>query len=173
MENKYYTPTIEIWKDVVNFEDEYEISNFGNVRRKIQNLKRVLDTNGYERVSLCKNGVSTNIAVHRLVATAFLENPENKEQVHHKDFKKHNNNLENLEWVTPEENSQYNVIEGVLRNQNGENNNMSKLTEKDIFFIRDLYKQGKTTYKIHKEFYPYLHQQTIYAITSNRIWKHI
>ncbi len=54
--NLYYTPTIEIWKDVVDFENEYEVSNLGNVRRKVQNLKLAISSNGYKTLSLSKNG---------------------------------------------------------------------------------------------------------------------
>lgn len=66
-----------------------------------------------------------------------------------------------------------NIEKGCLRDQSGENNNISKITEKDVLFIRGLVKEGYTTYKIHKEFYPYLHQQTIYAIVKKQLWKHI
>lgn len=171
-DKKYYTPE-EVWRDVGGYEMEYEVSEFGNVRRKIKNLSKSIDISGYEKVTLCKDGKCINYAVHRLVAEAFLENLSNKPQVHHKDFNKSNNCVNNLEWVTEKENCQYNVEEGCLRNQNGENNNMSKLTEKDVLFIRSLRDDGYTTYKIHKEFYPYLHQQTIYAIINKRLWKHV
>ena len=173
MENKYYTPDIETWRDVVGYEDQYEVSSIGNVRRKIQNLKLNNSAHGYYNVSLSKNGECVTKLVHRLVAEAFLDNPDCKEQVNHKDCNKLNNNITNLEWMTSQENIQHVVGNYRQRDQNGENNNMSKLTESDVLFIRQLKKDGYTTYKIHKEFYPYLHQQTIYAITNKRIWKHI
>ena len=54
MENKYYTPSIEIWKEVIDYEDEYEVSNLGNVRRKVKNLKSSLNAWGYPVVGLSK-----------------------------------------------------------------------------------------------------------------------
>lgn len=173
MEDKYYTPEIEIWMNVKGYEDEYEVSELGNVRRKRKNLSKPINIDGYEKVTLCKNGECINYLVHRLIAGTFLKNLDNKPQVHHKDFNKSNNHISNLEWVTEKENCQYNVEEGYLRDQNGENNNMSKLVEKDVLFIRELLDDGITAYQIHKEYYPYLHQQTIYAIKQGRLWKHI
>ena len=173
MKNKYYEPRAETWRDVVGYEDQYEVSSFGNVRRKIQNLKLNSSVHGYYNVSLSKNGECTTKLVHRLVAEAFLDNSECKEQVNHKDCNKLNNEINNLEWVTPQENITHAVLNERQRDQRGEDNNMSKLTEKDVLFIMKLKKSGYTTYKIHKEFYPYLHQQTIYGITSGKTWKHL
>lgn len=173
MENKYYTPSIEIWKEVIDYEDEYEVSNLGNVRRKVKNLKSSLNAWGYPVVGLSKNGICRTKLIHRLVAEAFIDNTENKEQVNHKDCNKTNNNVINLEWVTLEENIRHATEHDRQRDQNGENNNMSKLTKEDVLFIRNLKSKGMTTYKIHKEFYPYLHQQTIYGIITRRLWKHI
>ena len=173
MENKYYTPDIEVWKDVIGYENEYEVSNKGNVRRKIKNLSLNNSKHGYYNVSLSKNGYCETKLFHRLVAEAFIENLNNKEQVNHLDCNKLNNNVENLEWVTFEENIRHAVENERQRDQRGENNNMSKITEKDIVFIRQLLDDGITAYQIHKEYYPYLHQQTIYAIKQRRLWKHI
>lgn len=173
MENKYYIPETEIWKDVVDYENEYEVSNLGNVRRKIKNLKLNCSAHGYYNVSLSKDGKCMTKLVHRLVAEAFINNPELKEQVNHIDCNKLNNSLENLEWCTPEENMAHAVTNERQRNQNGENNNMSKLSEKDVLFIRQLLEDGITAYRIHKEYYPYLHQQTIYGIKQRKLWNHI
>lgn len=173
MENNYYTPTIEVWKDVIDFENEYEVSNLGNVRRKVQNLKAGISPHGYKTLSLSKNGKIITKLVHRLVAEAFIENPEFKEIVNHKDCNKINNRLENLEWVTHNENMQHSVDNNRQRNQSGENNNMNKLSEKDVLFIRELLNEGLSAYEIHKDYFPTLHQQTIYAIKQRRIWNHI
>lgn len=162
----------EIWKDVIDYEEEYEVSNFGNVRRKSKNLTQHVTTHGYNILTLSKNGnVSTKI-VHRLVAEAFINNPELKEQVNHKDCNKLNNNLSNLEWVTPLENIRHAVENNRQRDQRGENNNMSKLTEEDVLLIREMLKDGITAYRINKDYYPDLHMQTIYAIKYKKIWNH-
>lgn len=171
MENKYYTPTIEVWKDVVDYEDEYEVSNLGNIRRKSKNLATPISKHGYQNVSLSKNGKIKTHLVHRVVAKAFLENE--KEQVNHKDCCKTNNNVNNLEWVSMQENIDHAVENQRQRDQGGENNNMSKLTERDVLFIREMLEDGLTAYSIHRDFYPELHLQTIYGIKQRRLWSHI
>lgn len=112
-----------IWKKVRGYE-YYEISNTGKIRSLPRPMKRknymsgkvfyyssrekilkpFLNQCGYPEVGLCKNGKSKKALVHRLLAEAFIPNPENKKQVNHKDGDKQNNKLENLEWVTPSEN---------------------------------------------------------------------
>ena len=109
----------EIWKDVVGYEGYYQVSNLGRVRsldriasngRKIKG--KILSTKVntppyYPRVSLSVNGKMKLVQVHRLVAQAFVYNPdpEHKTQVGHKDESRTNNRADNLEWVTPKENS--------------------------------------------------------------------
>jgi len=114
---------MEIWKPVQRFEG-YEVSNKGNVRsidrtvvgrdgkmyrRKGKTLSQFVDKKGYLHVQIGKY----NIAVHRLVAEAFVPNPENKPQVNHKDGNKKNNHADNLEWVTVQENLQHAVDHGL------------------------------------------------------------
>ena len=110
---------MEIWHPCAGFETHYEVSNFGNVRsieRMVRHakgglkkspskvLKHGKSKSGYLIVSFCVDGVKSNQTVHRLVARAFLHNELNKPQVNHKDGNKHNNHLNNLEWVTAKEN---------------------------------------------------------------------
>lgn len=112
----------EIWKDIVEYEGHYQVSNLGRVRRlkgviyyeataranpfykKVNS--RILSTvySPYACVSLCKSGVSKNKNIHSLVAIAFLPNPENKPQVNHIDGNKRNCCVDNLEWCTSAEN---------------------------------------------------------------------
>lgn len=94
----------EIWV-VINNYPLYSISNLGNVKNNKTNLKLKIDHNkdGYCQVKLY-NPKSKTKTIHRLVALHFIENPENKQEVNHKDGNKLNNCVNNLEWVTKKEN---------------------------------------------------------------------
>lgn len=92
----------EIWKDIPNYEGLYQASNFGRIKSKTKILKPNYTQNGYLKVNLSKNGKSTTFLVHLLVARTFFGYKEL--QVDHKDTNKSNNHLDNLEYVTQQEN---------------------------------------------------------------------
>lgn len=103
----------EEWRDIENYEGMYQISNFGRVkslpRSRVRGriLKLGRGTNGYAIVHLCKKCVQETLSVHRLVAKAFIPNPDNLPEVNHLDECKTNNAVSNLRWVTREENENY------------------------------------------------------------------
>lgn len=109
----------EIWKPVVEFPTLYKISNKG----RVASYRKVLATNvlnsGYLSVQLKVNGININRTVHRLVASAFLENPEGKREVNHIDGNKLNNAVTNLEWVTASENKLHALRIGLKSTDNG------------------------------------------------------
>ena len=102
----------EDWKPVVGFEAEYQVSNLGRVRRMPKGTIKTATKNhaGYERVELWKENKGRKFSVHRLVAEAFIPNPEHKPEVNHLDENKSNNRADNLEWCTNVENHQYGTV---------------------------------------------------------------
>lgn len=109
----------EEWRGISGFQN-YEISNLGRVRNAIycRVLKPSLNYEGYLTIKLFKDGVGTNKRVHRLVADAFLDNPFGKPQVNHIDHDKTNNRVDNLEWVTPQENTDHEIRSGTNKTRN-------------------------------------------------------
>ena len=131
----------EEWKDIKGYEDAYQISSTGRVRskgrhvvykngrrcyKKPQIIKQSHINSGYKIVNLHgKEGLLYHRLVHRLVAEHFIPNPNNLEQVNHKDENKHNNDAQNLEWCTRKYNNNYGSnqerrIQSRLRNNGGE-----------------------------------------------------
>ena len=94
-----------MWQKIKDFE-QYEVNELGQVRRNSRILVPYI-RNGYYSVGLCKNGKRIHKRVHRLVAEAFILNPDNLPIVNHKDGNKLNNNIENLEWCDHTYNSHY------------------------------------------------------------------
>lgn len=112
---------MEIWKDVVGYEGLYQVSNKGRVKSRIGIRRTPLSANGYKIVKLCKSGVVKFFLVHRLVANAFLPNPNCLPIINHKDENKLNNSVENLEWCTSEYNVRYSRSKTILQiSKNGE-----------------------------------------------------
>lgn len=108
---------MEVWKDIPGYEGKYQVSDLGRVKSlrmwsSVQNryvqreriLKPYLGTAGYLQINLKTEGTRKLAMMHRLVAAAFIPNPEGKEDVNHKNGDKTDNRAENLEWNTRQEN---------------------------------------------------------------------
>jgi len=116
---------METWKEIPNYEGLYEVSNMGRIKslpRKftIKNdriLKPEKSNKGYWRAVLCKDNRTKHVSVHRLVAEAFITNPDNKPEVNHKNGIKTDGRAKNLEWCTKSENEQHAYRTG-LKNVN-------------------------------------------------------
>lgn len=121
---------MEIYKDIEGYEG-YKISNYGNVKSlkfgKEKILKQTKNKQGYLRVDLYKEGKLKHYKVHRLVAQAFIPNPNNYPMVNHRDEDKTNNIVENLEWCTPKYNINYGTCIQRMTESNTNNPKQSKL----------------------------------------------
>jgi len=119
----------EIWKDVKGYEGYYEVSNLGRVKRigKTNCLRSAITKDGYEQVTLSVNNKLKSYAIHRLVAIAFIPNPNNLPQVNHKDENKLNNYVENLEWCTQEYNLKYGTARKRANIKNTNRKDISKV----------------------------------------------
>lgn len=114
----------EIWRDIPNYENKYQVSNYGNVRSLNRNIECTQNNKEYTRIYKGKMLIQGDVdgyktvyldktyMVHRLVASAFIPNPDNKPEVNHKDRNHANNHISNLEWVTKAENTKHALENG-------------------------------------------------------------
>lgn len=154
----------EIWKDVVGFEDYYQVSNLGNVRSKDREvntwhgvilkkgriLKQSIGKNGYYSVCLQVQNKKKSYSVHRMVAQAFIQNKDNLPYINHKDENPLNNIASNLEWCT----AMYNINYGTCKERrNQTKREMSKLSKVTMQYNLDgtFVKEWKSTKEIERE----------------------
>lgn len=178
----------EVFVAILGFEGLYEISNHGRVkslekawapqgyfkgrRRAEIILKAGVFRNGYRNVVLCKESIKSSTSIHRLVAKAFCQNPNNYQIVNHKDGVKWNNYFENLEWSTPKLNAIHAYKMGIAKGRKGEDNSQSKYKDRDILVIRKLYSDGHYSQQEIAGMFNDT-QSNIQKITSRSRWKHI
>lgn len=189
MKNADYPAYPEVWKDINGYEGLYKVSNYSNVKslqrevprkkgannstyRTVQEkiLKKFKRGRGYNCVRLTKNGKSKNKKVSRLVANAFVPNPENKPQVNHIDGVKTNDLPVNLEWSTLKENHRHAKINGLKAT--GECNGNSKLTKEEVLEIRDLYDRGEYSQRDLAEMFD-MSRSPIQSIVNRKTWRHV
>lgn len=173
----------EIWKQIDDGYGQYQISTFGRVRSLKRKNEKILsldkDRNGYMNVKLSKDGVIQKFKVHRLVALAFIANPDNLPEINHKDGNKANNCINNLEWTTRSQNMKHAYDTGlkVVSEESGgvsygENNGRHKLTQQDVDEIRALYIPNDPKYGGRALARKYgISKTTIQAILHNQTWK--
>lgn len=169
---------METWKNIKGYEGLYLVSNLGRIKSlKRQRIRKIATTRiGYCVVNLSKDGIKKLKTVHRLVALAFVPNPDNKQCINHKDGNKLNNKIENLEWCTHSENSKHMVevlgIKPHLGKKHPEETKRkigfknSKLTLNDILTIKKRYESGATQVALAKEYD--VHYVTINNVINGR-----
>lgn len=176
---------IEIWRDVVNFEGFYEVSNYGNVRSVDREIKyedgrvysyksKILSFNntkqGYYSAHLYKNCVRKNRKVHIIVAETFLPNPLGLTDVNHKDGNKLNNHVDNLEWTSRLQNMQHGFSTGLINNT-GTNHGNNIYSDEQIIHVKRLLVLRRP----HKEIEAVtgVKKGTIEQISQGRQWTHL
>lgn len=182
--------TQEIWKDVVGHEKTHLVSNLGRVKSKSRIQKHHTGSlfikkerlikivhgkafNGYTSVPLTDEfGLQDGYFLHRLVAIAFISNPEDKPMVNHKNGIKTDCRVDNLEWVTRSENAIHSFAIGLQCNK-GSNHPSHKLTDDQVLKIRDRYANGESTWKIFKSGDYEMSYTNIKDIVARRTWAHI
>jgi hypothetical protein len=177
----------EIWKDVAGYVGYYEVSNYGKVRsvdryvnnhkgeralRKGKVLTDTLDDKGYVRYTFRMGKSKKMKRGHRLVAEAFIPNPNQYTIINHKDGNKANNHISNLEWCTHRQNSQHAESMGLVNHVKGSNHHKATITEDTVRAMRKLYAEGNHTQKqIAEEFS--VHLSKAKHILAGRTWKHV
>lgn len=186
--------TEEVWKDIKGFEGLYQISSLGKIKAlerlvtykaivrgiaitrtvRIKEKKKLLtnrskNKDSYLVVVLCKGGIHYNRYGHRLVAEAFIPNPNDYEEVNHKNGIKYDNRIENLEWCSPVMNQLH--AAQVLGRNCGEENVTSKLKMADVRMILIMGANGVNRSVIAKCFS--VHKNTINKILRGDSWNHI
>ena len=162
-------------KDVVGYEEIVAITEDGQIWSKRSNrfLKLSL-SNGYLTTNTKIGGRTVCLRAHRLVAEAYIPNPDNKPYVNHKDGNKQNNHVSNLEWCTAKENVQHAYDTGLAKGVSGTENSKSKLTEEDVLFIRANYKPYDKEFGsrgLGRKFN--VHHTIISRVINNKAYKNI
>ena len=166
------------WKPVRDYEDLYQVSDRGRVRRIVggrgTRAGRILRPNkgtyGYPKVELCRDGRSRTQRVHTLVAEAFLGPRPAGQEVNHKNRIRDDNRLTNLEYLTPSENRRYSYdVLGVGR---GEDNSQAKLTAADVRKIRRVHAKGGVTQRALAKQYGISDGQ-MSQILHRKKWAHV
>jgi hypothetical protein len=172
---------MEEWKDIVGYEEFYQVSNLGNVRsidRRVPGRRGLLRgahltpcfNGNYYHLKLSKCNVCTMWMIHRLVAIHFVANPENKPCVNHLDGNKLNNAANNLEWTTIAENTRHAIdVLGIALG--GEKHYAAKLTDQKVLEIIRLAAEGYNQNELSKMFG--VSNKNIGYIIRRKTWKHL
>ena len=149
----------------------YIVTKEGSIISKYTGKQLYIHTNkkGYQFVRMYIDGTAKTYLVHRVVAQTYIPNPRCKSEVNHKDGNKSNNAAWNLEWVTAQENVDHSVVTGLVKR--GIDRPNAKLTDADIYNIRNLREAGATYYELGRQFN--IAYQTAHKICTRQTYTHI
>lgn len=173
-----------IWKDVPGY-PLYEVSSDGTIRTKRRIArnrhssweigphirKTMIGTTGYKCFTISVSGRTKMMKIHRLVAQAFIPNPDNKPQVNHINGIKTDNRVENLEWCTSGENHRHARKNGLYHPAKGPDTAKAKLIDSDIYTIIGLHEGGASQRQIAYEMC--ISRRNVRSILSEQTWKHL
>ncbi len=166
----------EEWKPVSEFPADYRVSSLGRIKRISASnradkefLEGTLAKHGYRVITFTVGNICYQRYLHRIIAAAFIPNPESKRYINHKDGNKENNALDNIEWVTARENLIHRSR--VLGLEIGINHHSAKLDNEKVCAIRELFLAGLSNTQIAAQFL--VSRATIGAVRSKRTWFHV
>lgn len=178
----------ETWRSVPDYEGIYEISNLGRIKSLDRSctdkrgrkyflygklMKQKTTSFNYQTISLSKTSKSKDFFIHKLVALAFIPNPENKKEVNHINGIKSDNTVFNLEWCTRSENNRHAIDTGLLVAQRGVDRYNSKLTEEQVIRIKKAYKKNPKLHQKKLAEEMGICRKALNSIVKGHTWKHI
>ncbi len=176
----------EIWKDLIGFEEHYQVSNLGRIKSKDRILPRKnwtnktykskilalhINENGYYIVRIGVVPNKKTCKLHRLIAKTWIANPHNKKYINHINGIKTDNRIENLEWCTFTENMRHAAKNNLLNPCRGEDSPQAKLTNAQVFDIKTRLKNGEKIHTLRKEYN--VSKSIIFDIAHEVSWKSI
>lgn len=165
------------WKDIAGYEGLYQCSNTGLIKsfKRSGSKGSVLKTykrKKYNGVTLSKGNARKVFNVHRLVALTFMPKIKGYNFVNHKDGDTKNNNVNNLEWVTPRKNIEHSINE-LGNDAKGERNGNSRLTEREVRFLRWIKSKFPDLKAFDVSKFYNMSDVNIYDIWNKKKWKHL
>lgn len=187
IENPYFIvlkdTIMEQWLPCPGHEIKYRVSTFGNVKsvpyyrmdgvfQRGKLLSQFPASNGYSYVWIWDGGKRYKYNVHRLIAKAFLKNPDNKFTVNHINGNKRDNRIENLEWATSKENIAHAWESGLSKARVGVDVATHKFTPEQVLEVREIWSKGGITQKALSRKFK-MCPMTVCLIVNRKIWSHI
>tara|TARA_R110000822_G_scaffold309874_1_gene440513 strand:+ start:1683 stop:2177 length:495 start_codon:yes stop_codon:yes gene_type:complete len=164
---------MEEWRDIKGYEGYYQINLLGeicNIKRGSSVARHINRNTGYYQVTLTKQKVRKTVYHHRVVASIFIPNPDNKPCINHINGDKSDNSVLNLEWCTHKENTHHAMSEGLWISRKGED--VGKLRNNQVLKLREKYATGEYTHReLGKEYG--LNQSNVSRIVNRKTYKDI